>query len=969
MTIAITIIFLTIPFLAVGLYALLRSRKLMREAKGFERGLKMVPMHIHLPPVSDDIESGARDSRDVVDENTSKAQVLYNIIATTATKEGFKSGIYGQRHISLEIIAKNGFVYFYTAVPVALVSVVQQAIVSAYPKARIEEAPDKNIFNEVGKITGTIGGDLVLKENFAYPIATYQETKRDAMQSLLSALATLEKEDGAGIQILIRPARKSWTKDALAIASKKRKGEDKKKGIKGVFASWGRDALVALVKPPENKQDSKDGKPKELSGVDQAIIEAIESKTQHPGFEVLIRVIVSSNVSQRAQAIHSNIVASFALFEAPGRNGFKHVEARNIEAFVTGFIMRFFPPENNKNILNSVELATLFHFPNQESIPTTQLERQTSKQVDGPRNMPEDGLVLGYNVFRGTKKKIVLTNEDRMRHVYIIGQTGVGKSVLLENIALQDMLNGNGFAFVDPHGDTAEKLLSMVPKERTEDVIYFNPADMDYPMGLNMFEFDDPDQKDFLVQEGLNMLYKLYDPQRQGIIGPRYEHLFRNAALAIMADPAGGTFIDIPKLFNDQAYVDQKLQHVTDQTVLDFWQKEMPDSRRSNEFGEVKSWFVSKFSAFLGNEMMRNIIGQPKSALNFRDIMDNKKILIVNLSKGKTGELNSKLLGMIFVIKFQIAAMSRASMNPEDRTDFTLYVDEFQNFATDSFASILSEARKYRLSLIVANQFTTQLTDEVRDAIYGNVGSAISFRLSAQDAENMVKQFYSPIFEIDDLTRLPVGNTAVRMLLGGVPTQPFSMATLPPLGHQNPELKDALIQLSAAKYGRPRATVDAEIKHRLEAIAPQPSAAQPGGGQAQPRPAAPTTGSSFLDEWINKRNTGYKAPSARPFQTPTPTQTPAAPVPSQMTTQNAPQQPQSSSQIAPSLQPPASPVQSSPQATSPAPLTKTEWPAEPSPSDGETPAANSTQTQSHPDQITIDENGEVHLTDDHEIKM
>ncbi|MCA9349176.1 ATP-binding protein, partial [Candidatus Saccharibacteria bacterium] len=525
MTKALTALLVLTPILfGLVLYAVLHARKLMREAKGYERGLKMVPLLIHLPPVSDDIDSGSRDSRDVVDENVSKAQVLYNIISTTAVKQGFMNNVYGQRHLAFEIVAQNGFVYFYAAVPVALVSVVQQAIVSAYPSARVEETSDKNIFNSVGKITGTIGGELVLKENYAYPIATYQEVKRDSMQSLLSAMATLEKEDGAAVQILIRPANKTWTKNAMSIASKKRKGEDKKKSAGSHIASWSKQALMAPVKPPEeSKGGSSPDKPKELSSVDQAVIDAIESKTQYPGFEVLIRVIVSSNVAQRAQAIHSNIVASFALFEAPGRNGFKHVEARNIESFVTAYIMRFFPPENNKNILNAIELATLFHFPNQDNIPTSQLQRQISKQVDGPRNMPDDGLVLGYNVFRGTKKKIVLTNEDRMRHVYIVGQTGVGKSVLLENIALQDMINGNGFAFVDPHGDTAEKLLSMVPKERTEDVVYFNPADMEYPLGLNMFEFDHPDQKDFLVQEAINMLYGLYDPGHTGIVGPRLE--------------------------------------------------------------------------------------------------------------------------------------------------------------------------------------------------------------------------------------------------------------------------------------------------------------------------------------------------------------------------------------------------------------------------------------------------------------
>jgi hypothetical protein len=682
-TIAVIIFVL---FLIVAPIVYIQVRRNFREQKNYERGLKIVPLLIHLPPTSDDTDLGGRDVRDVTEETISKAQIIYNIIASTVQK-GFKSNFYGQRHFAFEIVGTQGFVYFYAAVPIALLEVVKQAIVSAYPTARLEEVAEHNIFNQVGKASGTVGGELTLKESFAYPIATYQDLKRDGMQSLLNALSTLGKEDGAAIQIMMRPANPSWRKDASAVASKKRKGHHK-----GGAGSFAKSLATALVKPPESSHDDK--KPPELSNLEQATLDAIDEKTRHAGFEVLIRVVASSNISQRAQAVLSNVVASFSLYDAPGKNGFKYTPAKDVDALVTSYLMRFFPQSSKKNILNAVELATLFHFPDQRSIPTSQLTRQESKQVDGPRNVPDDGLLIGYNVFRGAKKPIRLGLGDRQRHMYVVGQTGTGKSVYLENLALQDMIKGNGFAFVDPHGDTVEKLLSMVPKERTEDVIYFCPADMEYPMGLNLFEFHSEDQKDFLVQEVLNMLYKLYDPQHQGIMGPRYEDMFRNAALCVMADPAGGTFIEIPQLFRDPEFLKKKLQHVKDQTVLDFWQKQYPASQRSNESGEVTAWFVSKFGAFLSNEMMRNIIGQTKSAYNLRDIMDNKKILLVNLSKGKTGDLNSKLLGMIFVMKFQAAAMSRSDIPEDDRVDFSLYVDEFQNFSTDSFATIMSEARK-----------------------------------------------------------------------------------------------------------------------------------------------------------------------------------------------------------------------------------------------------------------------------------
>ncbi|HVW22957.1 MAG TPA: ATP-binding protein [Candidatus Saccharimonadales bacterium] len=855
----------------VGFIIFLQTRRIFREQKNYERGLKIVPLLIHLPPPSEDTEVGARDERDVTDETISRAQTIYNIISNTWQK-GFKHNFYGQRHFAFEIVGSGGFVNFYAAVPIVLVELVKQAITSAYPTARIEEVAEHNIFNPIGKISGTLGGELTLKEPYAYPIATYQDLKRDTMQTLLNALSGLGKEDGASIQILMRPANPSWRKTANTLAANKRKGNGEKFNASGLA----KDFATAFVKPPAGSKDEPK-KPAELSNLEQSTLDAIDEKTRHPGYEVLIRVVVSSNISQRAQSILSNITASFALYDAPGKNGFKYTPAKDIDALVTSYIMRFFPQQmKKKTILNSVELATLFHFPDQRSVPTSQLARQQSKQVDGPRNIPEEGLLLGFNVFRGTKKPIRLSLGDRQRHMYAVGQTGTGKSTFLEDLALQDMLNGNGFAFVDPHGDTAEKLLSMVPKERTEDVIYFSPAEMDYPMGLNLFEFHTVDQKDFLIQEAINMLYKLYDPNKQGMMGARYEHIFRNAALAVMADPEGGTFIDIPKLFRDPQYVKQKLQYVTDQTVLDFWQKEMVQAQRSNEFGDVVSWFVSKFGAFLSNEMMRNIIGQTKSAFDLRDIMDNKKILLVNLSKGRTGELNSKLLGMVFVMKFQAAAMSRSDIPENERVDFCLYVDEFQNFSTDSFATILSEARKYHLNLIVANQFTTQLTEEIRDAVFGNTGTIVSFRVGQGDVDTLSK-YFQPTFDADDLLRIPNYNTVVRTMVGGVPTEPFSMATLPTLGNPNPRLSAALKQLSAAKYGRPKAVVEKEITERMSIKTPPPGAGAWGSGPSAGAAGGPSvtgTSGSFLDEWLAKRQSG-----PTPVPTPAPAPAPAAPAP------------------------------------------------------------------------------------------
>lgn len=820
-------------------------RNSMREAKNYERGLKMVPILIHLPPASDDIDGGGRDKRDLTEEVLSQAQVMYNIIASTSTK-GFMSRIYGQRHVSFEIVAREGLVYYYAVVPTVLTDTVRQAIAAAYPSARLEEVSEHSVFSKVGKASGTIGGEFTLRKEFIYPISTYMESKRDASRALLNAVSSAGREDGVGIQFLIRPAYEKWTKRSISAAEQivKNKGEKKSSGGSGLSA---RDVMQALWKPPEASDKKEFQAEKPLSAVEQAKVDAIQEKIRYPGYEVMIRVVVSSNTAARSQVLLKNIVAAFALFDSPSFNGFKFNLTKNVDELATAFIFRFFPQANNRDILNSVELATLFHLPDQNSIPTSQVKRQMSKQVDGPTEVMETGLLLGYNEFRGVRKPIRLADKDRRRHIHIIGQTGVGKSVLQENLAYQDMLAGRGFALVDPHGDLAEALLAKVPRDRVEDIVYFDPGDMSNPIGLNMFEFDHPDQKDFLVQEAINMLYGLYDPGHTGIVGPRLEHIFRNCALLLMADPAGGTFVDVPKLLVDEQFRNAKLKYVTDRQVLDFWTKEFPASQRSNEAGDLISWVISKFGPFISNDAMRNIIGQTKSGFNFPEIMNNNKILLVNLSKGKMGDLNSKLLGIIFVMKFQAAAMARANIPEHERKDFTLYVDEFQNFATDSFETILSEARKYRLSLVLANQFMTQLKEELREAILGNVGTTITGRIGTTDAEIMVKR-YTPVFTAEDLTKLPNFESVCVAQINGTPSAPFSMAWIPPMGEPNQQLSDALKKLSAAKYGRPRDQVERDISARISVQ--QPS--QPAAGAGRSGGAA-GGGSSFLDEWLAKR--------------------------------------------------------------------------------------------------------------------
>ncbi len=814
----------------------------LRKAKKYERGLKMVPLLIHLPPTTDDIDGGGRDKRDVAGEVISKAQITYSILSSTLTK-GFKTRLYGQRHFSFEIIAKDGFIRYYAIVPAVLTEVVKQAIQSAYPTARIEERMEENIFGPDGRIENVSGAELTLNKDFYIPIATYEDSKRDASMGILNALSSVGEGEGAAVQILFRPAQKNWSAPSKERIETITKG----KKTKTIGAGLGQLAMDVIRAPWEvPSEHEKHEEVTQITSVKQEEITAISNKMRYPGFETLIRIVACSENKPRSDAIVGGIVSAFSQFEAPELNGFKVNMLKDTKKLAIDYTFRFFPLKTSSNILNSVELASIYHLPDQNAIPNSQVERQLTKQVDGPAKLMQEGIFLGTNEFRGVKKPIYLGEKDRRRHMYVIGQTGMGKSVFLENIAFQDMCDGRGFAFIDPHGDAVEALLKRVPEERIDDVIYFDPADIEHPVGMNMFEFTSPDQKDFIVQEGISMLQSLFDPSNQGFFGPRGQHMFRNAALLLMSDPAGATFIDIPQCFTDPEFVKSKLKYVTDKAVYDYWTKEFPASQKSNDAGEVITWFASKWGPFLSNTIMRNTLGQIKSGFNIREIMDNKKIFLVNLSKGRLGDINANLLGMIFVMKFQQAAMSRQDVPEDQRQDFCLYVDEFQNFATDSFESILSEARKYRLNLIVANQFMTQLTEKIREALLGNVGTIVCGRIGVTDADLMVKAF-APTFTAEDLTKTPNFAAVAKVMMFDMPSAPFTMSLPAPMGKPNEELMNSLKVYSATKYAKTRSEVEREINERWSA------AEKPAEKPLAAAETAETPEKGFLDGWLAKK--------------------------------------------------------------------------------------------------------------------
>jgi hypothetical protein len=435
--------------------------------------------------------------------------------------------------------------------------------------------------------------------------------------------------------------------------------------------------------------------------------------------------------------------------------------------------------------------------------------------LGGPSLIPHEGLFLGKSRYRGEVRNIYMSPDDRRRHMYIIGKTGTGKSEFLKEMILQDIEAGRGVCAIDPHGEFVEDILQLIPPERAEDVVYFNPSDLERPLGMNIMEVDSEEQQHFVVNSVISLMYKLYDPHKTGIIGPRFEHAIRNAMLTIMCKP-GSTFVELVRCLTDQKYVDELLPYVKDPIVKRYWTDQIAQTSDFHK-SEVLDYIVSKFGKFITNKPMRNIIGQPQSAFNMRKIMDEQKIFLANLSKGVLGEEDAKFLGLILVPKVLTAAMGRQNLSMDQRKDFYFYVDEFQNYATEDFAVILSEARKYRLNLVVANQFVAQIEEDVKNAVFGNVGTMVAFRVGVPDA-NFLQHEFAPTFNDHDLTNIEKFHVYVKTIVKNEPVPPFSMSLIKDMEavkkQMNPKLAAMIKQLSRLKYGRDRAEIEEEMKVR-----------------------------------------------------------------------------------------------------------------------------------------------------------
>jgi len=607
--------------------------------------------------------------------------------------------------------------------------------------------------------------------------------------------------------MVINPISNRWRKEAAQAGTDLFKGK-KKKDFKVPFigpilgAIWWPFKVMFTGYDPET--DGLGSNAPGASGGDsyvrmlaseEEIAKAIGEKAIQSGFHTSIRVLAASKNEARLQKILDGMFTSFNVW-----NVLEHA-----------------------SLLCSEELATIFHFPDAKynKIPT--IKWLEYKVLPPPINLPKEGIVLGNSVYRGETKPVRILDNDRTRHMYIVGKSGSGKSVLLEYMAGQDVARGAGVCVIDPHGDLVEDVLSRTPKERAKDVMVFDPGDRERPMGLNILECKTEEEQDRASLDAMEIFIKLFGNE---IFGPRIQHYFRNGCLTLMADEdEGATLIDVPRLFIDDDFQRYKVSKLKNPMVRAFWENEMANTG-DREKQEMIPYFTSKFGPFVTNTTMRNIIGQTKSAFNVREAMDTEKVLLINLSKGKIGDINAQLLGLIMVSKINQAAMGRADMPKEDRKDFYLYVDEFQNFATDTFASILSEARKYRLNLIMAHQYIAQLSEsaggvavgqkdsKIRDAVFGNVGTMMNFKVGAEDAEYFEKE-YAPVLSQQDILSVANYKAYLKLNIENSTSRPFSLESIWDPDGRNYKIAEIIKKYSRMKYGRKKEFVDAEIEARM----------------------------------------------------------------------------------------------------------------------------------------------------------
>ncbi|MFA6523559.1 MAG: type IV secretion system DNA-binding domain-containing protein [Candidatus Peribacteraceae bacterium] len=766
--------------------------------------------------------STGKDFREVLGVMDHMFQSLHSIHTSRFTR--FRQG---QHFFAVEYAALAGEILFFVVCPRRIAHLVEKHITSFYPDAIVDEVEDYNIFTEESVATAEI---LLPKKKWTSVFKTYAQLKSDPLNNITNAFSKLKLDEGAAVQFVLRPEAGGWQMKLQDEA--KRLINPKKKALNPLNPLTWISVLFDMFTPGGSdtdlhKMDSPTGE--RVSQMVEEYSKSIDEKAASHGYRVVIRLVASAKTPVRAQAILDDVAASFAQFNDVRGNSFRRPHILDREEVIRRFVRRcprhspWFSLTAHRLLLGTAELASFFHLPNMKYNKVETIKWQNFKLAPAPKNVPTEGLFLGWNNFRGEKRRIVMKNEDRFRHFYIIGQTGTGKSSIIQLMARQDFNEGRGVAIIDPHGSLIEDLLPYIPRSRADDVIYFNPADTERPLGLNLFEGKTPEERDLIALDAMNMMVKMFGEE---IFGPRIQDYFRNGCLTLMEDEEeGGAITDLVRLFTDDEWQKYKLARVKNPIVRSFWEKQMAATGQ-REKQEMIPYFAAKFGQFTTNTLIRNIVGQTKSAFDIADVMNNGKILLMNLSKGLIGDINSTLLGLIVVNKIQVAAMRRQRMEAGVRKDFFLYIDEFQNFVTPSIESILSEARKYRLGLILAHQYIDQLEKEskiagsvsLKGAVFGNVGTMMFYKIGPQDAEVCAKEM-APVFSEQDLVNIDAFKGAMKLSIDGQPSRPFSIDVPRPwLDHtytRDVQAAEAFKQLSRLKYGRAKEFVDREILRRI----------------------------------------------------------------------------------------------------------------------------------------------------------
>lgn len=774
--------------------------------KEVARALKMRLYEVTLPPINPEGEK-----REFADLVSSMEHFYAGMLSLENTQAHFGDI---KNYFTLELSLSNFSeqIVFYSAVPLEHANLFEKQILAEYPDAKIREhREDYNPFNENGV---TVTSYAEAGGSVAYPLRTFETFTQDPLNVLLSTFSKINRDgEGVAVQFVIRPAGKAFNVRYNGIMEQIKKGTKAKDALKGVGAQFATEFANAVKVLAFGIKTRKEGDPAE-----EESIKNIGEKIASPIVDTNMRIVASADTAERAETILNEVESAFNQFGKPQANQIKwkrEVKGTNLMEAIYRFTFRMFS-EKESFPLNLRELATMFHFPVMET-SSAELKEAKAGVAPAPSEMSKEGVILGKNIYHNKETVVRMSREDRVRHLYVIGQTGTGKTSILKNMIVQDIRNGDGVCFIDPHGSDVQDILSLIPPERMDDVIYFDPSYTARPMGLNMLEYDEryPEQKTFVVNEMMNIFNQLFDMKVGG--GAMFELYFRNAAALVMEDTSSGsTLLEITRVLSDKAFRDMKLSKCKNPIITQFWasaEKTTGDQGLAN----FVPYISSKFDPFISNEIMRPVVLQQKSSFNFRQIMDDKKILLVNLSKGRLGDINANLIGLVLVGKITMAALSRVDMFGSGKTpnDFYLYIDEFQNVTTPSIATILSEARKYRLSLNVAHQYIAQLSEEIKNAVFGNVGSIAAFRVGPEDAEYLESKF-KPTFTAQDITKLDNYNAYVNMLVNGQPTKPFNIATLPP-EQGNVALAAKLKELSYLKYGTPREEVEAEIFARYRA--------------------------------------------------------------------------------------------------------------------------------------------------------